>query len=300
MYAITAATGHTGSFVAKKLLARGQRIRAIGRNEERLQPLIHLGAEPCICDVTDSASLTKAFAGIKAAYVVIPPEPTSKNYRAFQDHVTDTVASALAAANVEFAVALSSVGADKSNKTGPVVGLHNMEKRLNMIDGLNVLHLRAGYFMENTLAQVNIIHAMDNAAGPVRPDLKVAMIAADDIGSAAADVLLRLDFTGQSTRELLGERNLTMNEVARIIGSAIGKPDLAYLQIPDDKFRDALARSGMSTNIANLILEMAAAMNSGHMRPLESRSPGNSTPTTYESFVAEKFVPAYEGRLAPA
>ena len=158
----------------------------------------------------------------------------------------------------------------------------------------------AGYFMENTLAQAGIIHAMNSAAGPVKPTLKVAMIASHDIGQTAADSLLRLDFTGQQTRELLGERDLTMSEVARIIGQAIGKPDLAYVQIPDNDFRAAVTRMGMTTDMANLILEMVASMNSGHMRPLESRSLRNTTPTSYETFVAEDFVPVYEGRMAHA
>jgi uncharacterized protein YbjT (DUF2867 family) len=206
----------------------------------------------------------------------------------------------LAAARVQYAVTLSSVGADKADKTGPVVGLHKLEERLNGIKGLNVLHLRAGYFMENTLAQAGIIHAMNSAAGPIRPTLKVAMIASHDIGHAAADSLLRLDFTGQQTRELLGQRDLTMSEVAQIIGQAIGKPNLAYVQMPDNDFRAAVTQMGMPTDMANLILEMVASMNSGHMRSLESRSSRNTTPTSYETFVADEFVPVYEGRMAHA
>jgi uncharacterized protein YbjT (DUF2867 family) len=300
MYAITGATGHTGNIVANRLLAERQEVRAIGRSKERLQPLVDAGAEPFVCDLTDSGGLTKAFAGAKAAYVMLPPDMSSNNYRALQDRITDSIASALVAARVQYAVMLSSVGADKADKTGPVLGLHKMEERLNGIKGLNVLHLRAGYFMENTLAQAGIIHAMNSAAGPVKPTLKIGMIASRDIGQAAADSLLRLDFTGQQTRELLGERDLTMSEVARVIGQAIGKPDLAYVQIPDNDFRAAVTQMGMSTNIANLLLEMVASMNSEYMRPLESRSLRNTTPTSYETFVAEEFVPVYEGRMAPA
>jgi hypothetical protein len=55
---------------------------------------------------------------------------------------------------------------------------------------------------------------------------------------------------------------------------------------------------GMSDNFAGLILEMAAALNSGHMRPLEPRSARNTTATTFENFVAEYFVPAYQQQAA--
>jgi uncharacterized protein YbjT (DUF2867 family) len=224
----------------------------------------------------------------------------SNDYRAFQDRVTEATATALASAGVRSAVTLSSVGADKPDKTGPVAGLFKLEQRLNAISGLNVLHLRCGYFMENTLAQAGIIRAMGSAAGPVRPSLKIPMIASADIGERAAQELLNLQFRGQTTQELLGQRDINMTEAAAIIGKAIGKPGLSYLQISDDQFRSALGQAGISANMANLILEMVAAMNSGHMRALEPRSPKNSTPTTFESFVAETLVPLYEGTLAHA
>lgn len=298
MYAITGASGHTGQIVAKALLAKGKQVRAIGRDTKRLQPLIDAGAEPFACDLTETAALAKAFAGAKAAYVMIPPNPSSTNVRASQDRVTDSIVSALTSAGVKFAVILSSLGADKPDKTGPVVGLYNMEKRIGGIKGLNVLSLRAGYFMENTLGQVGPIRAMGKSAGPLRPDLKLSLIATQDIGHAVADALLRLDFTGQQTRELLGQRDITMVEATQIIGRAIGKPEVNYIQISDDQFRGAMTQTGMSTDMANLIVEMAAALNSGHMRALEPRSARNTTSTSYETFVAEEFVPAFEGRMA--
>ena len=91
-----------------------------------------------------------------------------------------------------------------------------------------------------------------------------------------------------------------MAEVATIIGKAIGKPDLNYLQLPDEQVRAALTQLGMSLNVANLILEMAGALNSGHMRALEQRSAQNTTPTSFESFVAEEFVPRYRGKSTAA
>jgi len=50
--------------------------------------------------------------------------------------------------------------------------------------------------------------------------------------------------------------------------------------------------------MADLILEMSAALNSGHMRALEQRSAQNTTRTAYETFVAEEFLPRYEGKSA--
>jgi hypothetical protein len=51
---------------------------------------------------------------------------------------------------------------------------------------------------------------------------------------------------------------------------------------------------GMTADFVNLLLEMTGALNSGYMRALEPRSAANTTPTSYETFVKEEFVPAYE------
>jgi uncharacterized protein YbjT (DUF2867 family) len=298
MHVILGANGNTGHVVAKTLLARGQKVRAVGRNATHLQPLAANGAEIFIADVTDASVLTKAFHQADSAYVMLPPNPTSNDFRAFQDRASDAIAAAIQKAGVKNIVSLSSFGADKSSGTGPVVGLHNLEQKLNQIDAANVLHLRAGYFMENTLAQAGAIRMMGSAIGPVRPDLKLPMIDTHDIGAAAADALLRLAFRGKQTQELHGQRDLNYTEVTTIIGTAIGKPNLPYIQAPDDQLRAAMVQMGMSDNFVGLILEMAGALNSGHMRALEPRGPGNTTPTPFETFVAQSFVPAYQQQAA--
>jgi uncharacterized protein YbjT (DUF2867 family) len=298
MFVVLGASGHTGHVVAKRLLAAGQKVRVVGRKADRLQTLADAGAEISVADATDAPTLTKAFKGADAAYVLIPPNPTSNDYRGYQERVSDAITAAVQNAGVKNVVSLSSVGADKASGTGPVVGLHNLEQKLNQIDGANVLHLRAGDFMENTLPQVGAIRMMGSVAGPVRPDLKLPMIATRDIGEAAADALLRGEFSGKQTRELQGQRDLTYVEAASIIGNAIGKPGLGYIHARDEQLRTAMVQMGMSANFVGLILEMAGALNSGHMKALEPRSAANTTPTPYETFVAEEFVPAYREQAA--
>jgi len=300
MYVITGATGHTGSIVAKTLLGLGQRVRAIGRSADRLESLAAEGAEPLICDITDAATLTKAFSGAKAVYAMVPPSMTSQNYRADQDSASNAIAEAVEKARVEYVVSLSSVGADKAQGTGPVLGLHYLEQKLNSIPGLNALHLRPGYFMENTLAQVGIIQTMGITAGPVRGDLALPMIATRDIGAAAAKALLELDFTDKQIRELLGQRDVSYDDATTIIGKAIGKPDLKYVQLPVEQVRGAFLQMGMSENVSDLILEMSAALNSGSMEALEERTAENSTPTSFETFATDEFLPLYRGKATTA
>jgi len=296
MYVITGATGNTGGVVAERLLAGGEKVRVVGRDPKRLERFVQKGAEPFVAEATDAAALTNAFAGAKAVYAMIPPNIGASDVRAYMESVSDALRSAIGKNGIKYAVVLSSLGADKSNGTGPVAGLHSLEKKLEGIPGVNALFLRAGYFMENLLPQAGVIKSMGIMAGPVAEDLPLPMIATRDIGAFAAEALSKLDFFGKGVHELQGARDVTYAEVAKIVGAAIGKPDLAYTLVPGAHLKPLLMQMGMSSNMADLLLEMADALNSGHMKMLEPRSPANTTPTSLETFVAEVFLPAYRGR----
>jgi len=300
MYVVIGATGNTGSVVAEKLLAKREKVRVVGRDERKLERFKQKGAEAFAGDVTDASAMARAFSGAEAAYVMVPPNIASPNVRGYQERVNEALAAALEKNGVRYAVALSSVGADKSGGTGPVLGLHALEQKLEAIAGLNVILLRAGYFMENILPQAGVIQSLGNMAGPVRSDLALPMIATRDIGAVAAEALARRDFQGKQRRELLGARDISYAQVAKIVGAAIGKLDLTYQQAPAAQLKPALVQMGMSPDMADLLLEMSEALNSGHMRALEPRSAQNTTPTTVETFVAEVFVPAYRAKAARA
>jgi len=300
MYVITGATGHTGKTATDKLLATGAKVRVIGRDAKRLEQFARQGAEAVVADMTDASALERAFSGARAVYAVMPPDISAPDVRAYQEKVTDSLAAAIRNNGISFAVALSSTGADKTYGTGPVLGVHGLEKKLEAIAGLNALSLRCGYFMENLLPQIGIIQSLGFMAGPVRADVPLPMIATSDIGAVAAESLAKLDFVGKQTRELLGARHVTYTEAAKIIGTAIGKPDLAYRQVPASVLKPPMMQMGMSSNMVDLLLEMSDALNTGHMKSQEPRSARNTTATTLETFVAEVFAPAYRGKAAGA
>src|SRR5437016_2213140 len=194
MFAITGASGNTGCVIAEKLLAQGEKVRVIGREKGRLTRFVQKGAEAFVADVTDATALGKAFNGADAVYAMVPPDLTTPDPRGYQERVSDALAQALKQARVSHAVVLSSVGADKAEKVGPVVGLHNLEQKLNAVAGLNAVYLRAGYFMENTLPQVQVIRNLGKVGGPFRPDQRLSMIATRDIGGVATEILRKRDF----------------------------------------------------------------------------------------------------------
>lgn len=300
MYVVIGATGHTGTVVAEKLLAKQEKVRVVGRDERRLDRFKQKGGEAFVGDVADVNAMARAFSGAEAAYVMVPPNLSSPDVLGNSRRVAESLAGALEKNAVRYAVVLSSIGADKAEKTGPVLGLRHLEQRLEAIPGLNALFLRAGYFMENIVPQVGIIQQLGHMVGPVRSDLALSMIATRDIGEVAADFLERRDVQGKQRRELHGARDVSYAQIAKVVGAAIGKPDLTYQQLPAAQIKPALTQMGMSPNMADLLLEMSEALNSGRMRALEPRSAQNTTPTTIETFVADAFVPAYRAKAARA
>jgi len=295
-HVILGATGNTGSIIADSLLSKGRNVRVVGRDAGRLQRFVRKGAEAFTGDASDAGALTKAFRGARAAYLLLPPITSRED----QERESDAIAKAVKESGVRYAVNLSSYGAHVPKGTGPVTGLHSSEQKLNAISDLNVLHLRAAYFMENNLAAIEMIHGMGLFGHALLPDLKLPMIATPDVGAYAAQRLLDLDFSGKQTRELLGERDLTMTEVTAVIGRGIGKPDLRYEQFSYGQMQQVLTQMGFSPKKAAVYIEMFTAVNTGILAAQESRSPENSTPTSFESFVQDVFIPAYHGKASAA
>jgi uncharacterized protein YbjT (DUF2867 family) len=300
MYVIIGATGNTGKVVAETLLAKGEKVRVIGRSAERQQSLVAKGAEACVADVKDEAALAKVFTGATAVYAMNPPNLKAEDVRSGQLAVGRALAGAIGKAGVKHVLFLSSVGAQNAKGCGPVSGLHAVEKMLNAIAGANVLSLRPAYFMENFLMLFGMIKNMGMMGGIIKADVSMPVIATRDIGPVAAEALVKRDWTGNTTRELLGQRDITMTEAAKVLGAAIGKPGLSYNAFPGFMAKPALTQMGLSKSVADGLVEMSEAINDRRMVPLEKRSAANTTSTSIEWFAANVFVPAFQGSTAKA
>src|SRR5512144_778935 len=149
MYVIAAASGNTGRIAAEELLARGQKVRALGRDTERLLSLVGKGAEAFAVDLQDTGKLTQALAGAKAAYLLIPPHLGARDFEDYQKKTADSLCRAVGNSGIRYVVFLSSIGAQHADGTGPIKGLHYAEERLKQIANLNLLVVRAAFFLEN-------------------------------------------------------------------------------------------------------------------------------------------------------
>ena len=292
--AITGATGNIGKALAEQLLQSGVKIRAIARSAEKLVPLTAKGAQAHVGDLEDTTFLVEAFGGADAVFAMIPPPHNAPDLQAKQRQISASLAEGLKIAQVPRVVALSSAGAGLPSGTGPIAGLHEFEERLKSFSGLSVVALRPTFFMENHLAAIPLIKNAGINGSAARADVAIAMIATRDIAAGAAGYLTALTFDGYTVRDLLGPRDYTHREVTSILGAAIGKPDLAYVEFSYEDFHKSLLGEGFSVSAADAFVEMSTALNEGLIQSTVSRSDSNTTPTTLEEFARQVFAPAYQ------
>ncbi|MBN1608085.1 MAG: NAD(P)H-binding protein [Polyangiaceae bacterium] len=291
MHVVFGITGRTAGVAARALVERSTRVRGVGRNAERLRPFVDLGIEAFVGNVEDATSVQHALAGAVAAYLLIPPNFAVDDFRAFQRRAADALANGVAKAAVRHVVLLSSLGANHPAGTGPIVGLHELEQRLRGIPRLHVLSIRAGYFMENFLMNVEMVRTMGILGTPAPRHAPLGLIAAADIGRYAARRLHALDFNGFEVVNLIGPSLLTMEEVAKALGQAIGKPELAYVQFSHEDAKKGLLEAGLKPQLAALYLEMHQGAAAGLLQPEPGTSVVN-TDTPIQEF-AQAFGAAY-------
>ena len=293
MYVLTGATGNIGSKTADILLAKGEKVRVIGRSAAKLQGLVDRRAEAAVGDLRDGDFVAKAFSGATAVFTMIPPNYTAPDFRAYQNQISENLAAGIDKSGVKYVVNLSSQGADLHEGSGPILGLREQELRFNWIEGVNFLHLRPTYFMENLLMNIPLINRAGVAGSAVHGDLKFAMIATKDIAARVAERLVRRDFTGKMVEDLLGQRDLSLNEAVAIIGRRIGMPDLKYVQFLYEDAANGMMEMGISEDVSTIFLEMCEALNNGLFSVGRTRTPENTTSTSIEEF-AETFAHHFE------
>jgi len=194
---------------------------------------------------------------------------------------------------VKYVVNLSSQGAELPAGTGPILGLHDQELRLNRLAEVNVLHLRPTYFMENLLMNIPLINGKGIAGSAVRGDRKFAMIATRDIADRVAGHLVSRDFNGKVVKDLLGQRDLSLEEAIGVIGRRIDWPDLKYVQFTYDEAFKGMVAMGISLDASRLFIEMSRALNDGLFAVGRPRTAENTNSTSIEEF-AEVFAAAFE------
>ena len=292
---VLGATGNIGTALVHHLLDQGHHVTAVARPSTRLDALAQAGATTAAGDAHDAAFLTKALRGADAAFLMIPPNATAPDVLAHYQQIGEATAQAVRESGLKQAVNLSSLGADLPAGTGPILGVHYQEARLNAIEGLAVAHLRPAYFMENLLSSVGMVQHMGITGGAMRPDLALPMIATKDIAAKAAELLDGGVPAGHSVYPLLGPRNYSQQEATAAIGQAIGRPELPYIPFSYDDAKKGMVGAGLSENMAALYIEMTRSLNEEKLMVHEAHTAASTTPTTLEEFTQTVFAPAFRG-----
>jgi uncharacterized protein YbjT (DUF2867 family) len=285
MYLIAGVSGKTGAAAATALLEKRQAVRVLVRSEEKGQAWRERGAEVAVASLDDVAGLTRALTGVKGAYLLVPPDLAATDFMARGRRFVGAMSEALATACVPHVVFLSSIGAQLEKGTGPVVILHEGEKRLAGLRGTRASFIRAAYFMENIGALVSLARSQGILPCLFDPSHRIAMIATADIGRTAAQALLEPPRNNEVI-ELEALQESSYADAARILGKLLGRP-VEAVRVPHEGVIPTLVQSGFSEDVAGLFQEMAHALDAGTMRFHNGDARHVRGPTTLESVLAK-------------
>ena len=258
MYLVTGITGKVGGATARHLQAAGKQVRALVRNEAKAAAWADKGVELVAGTWEDAAAVARALEGVEGAYLMMPPSmapsPDFREARA----VTASYKEALAKTTVPKVVVLSSMGSEKPSGLGLITATHLLEQGLADLS-VPVAFVRAGSFYENYLfgLQAGLGGTLPTFYAPT--DLKLPMIATEDIGAEVAK-LLTSEWTGRRVVELGSIQS--SDDLAAALGEVLGR-EVKAQAVPREAWSDALEHMGFPKGGTALYEEMIDGVNSG-------------------------------------
>jgi uncharacterized protein YbjT (DUF2867 family) len=299
IYIVTGATGRIGSRVTRGLLDAGHHVNVIGRNPERLRALAGLGATVFQGDVRDAGFVHRSFAGADAALLVVAEDRASRDVRRDFGDVGANYANALRTNSVPIAVFVSSIGAHDDRYRGFVLVHHDVEKSLDAVPELNVVHLRSPFFFENLFYWLPRIQTRGTFAAPIDPDAGLDMVLAGDVAAVASRLLLDLDFRGKSALELRGPEVLTMRQIADRVSQQLGMPLPIERTTREADIEDLVAH-GVSYDFAHLMNDTGDTFSRYGLLRAELPQAAVTGTTPIDDFIREQFAPALTARAGVA
>jgi len=287
-FVVTGSLGNISKPLTEKLVAAGHSVIVISSKAEKVAPIEALGAKAAVGSVEDVAFLTKTFTGADAVYTMVPPNFGADDWKQYIADIGENYAEAIHGAGVKYVVNLSSMGAHMPKGCGPVSGLFFVEKALNGLDGVNVKHLRPGFFYPNFLANAGMVKHAGIMGGNYGESATLVIVHPDDIADVAAEELQSLSFKGKSVRYIVSDEKTT-HEVATILGSAIGKPELPWVNFKDEDTLAGMLQAGVPEEVAKNYAEMGSAMRSGEMVSDYLKN----KPATFGKTKLEAFAPVF-------
>jgi len=256
---VTGSVGNISKPLAEQLIAKGHLVTIISSNPDKVNEIEALGAKAAIGSISDGDFLAQTFSGADVVYTMIPPNFAASNYRKYVGDSGKTYAEAIKKSGVKRIVNLSSIGADIDGGTGQIAGAHDAEIELNKLEGVAIKHVRAGFFYTNFYNNIPMIN-QGFMGSNYNSQTRLVMTHPADIASIVAEELQN-SFTGKGVRYAVSD-DRTFDEIVKVLGAAIGKPDLKWIEFTDEQSYDGMLQSGMSPELARNFTEMGTAIRS--------------------------------------
>lgn len=251
---VTGSLGNISKPLTKKLVQKGHSVTVISSSPERQEAIEALGATAVIGNMADADFITAAFSGADAVYCMIPFSLKEADQTAYFKKIGNNYVEAIKQTEIKRAVFLSGWAVD-------VIRSFNLNDTLNQLPDIAVAELRPGSFYTNLYGYINMIKEKGVIMANYGGEDKVAFVSPEDIATAAAEELTT-PFRGRKIRYVASEER-TCNEVAKILGEAIGKPGLKWTIISDEQMRNNLIESGIPSQLVDDLEKMQAAIHSG-------------------------------------
>ncbi|WPO81960.1 NAD(P)H-binding protein [Chryseobacterium sp. JJR-5R] len=291
---VTGSLGNISRPLVMQLVNQGHQVTVISSSAARKAEIEQLGAQAAIGEVEDGIFLTKIFEGHDAAYCMMPPfnffGKQNLDYQEQAFNISTNYVQAIQKAGIKKVIHLSSVGAKKPAGAGVLVFHYIAESVFKQLPpDVAVTHLRPGSFDYNLYAFMEMIKGKGFLEGVIGKLLylkhyglkgllkgysgiilsnygatdKIAWVSPIDIASAIAEEF-NAQHKGKRIRYVASEE-LTCQEIAAVLGNAIGKPYLKWVLISDVQMKDAFIKIGASEKIAIEFTEMNVAMHDGSL-----------------------------------
>ncbi|MHA4810817.1 NmrA family NAD(P)-binding protein [Flavitalea flava] len=291
---VTGSLGNISSRLTERLTAKGHQVTVISHDPKKTKDIEGLKATAAIGSIEDYNFLLRAFDQADAVYTMIPPNYVTDDLKGYIRSVGEKYAGAIAETGVRHIVNLSSIGAHDPKGSGPTGSNHFVEKKMDEINGTNVLHLRPGMFYTNFFGAMPMIKHQHIIGNNFDASVNMVLTHPQDIAAAAAEALDSLYFTGTNVRYLASDEK-NGGQIASILGQALNIPDLSWMEFSDDALLQGMLQNGLSEQMATIyIMEIGISLRNGTLfedyRLHKSVTNGK---TNFETF-AREFAAVYK------
>ncbi|MFI6333559.1 NAD(P)H-binding protein [Streptomyces sp. NPDC050535] len=294
MIVITAPTGNIGRHLLSLLLesapAHDEELRVIVRDPARLPDAVRERAEVITGSHGDAKVLDRAFKGADAVFWLVPPDASLTPRDAYSGF-TRPAAEAFTAHGVGHVVGVSALGRGTpvADRAGLVTASLAMDD-LIAETGVAYRALANPSFFENLLEEAGSIREKGVFTDAAEADRRAPLVAVADIAAVAAGLLLDRSWTGTDSVPVLGPRDLSPDDLARIMTEQLGRP-VRYERQPLEELRTTLVGYGLNEAFVQGIADMKRAKDEG-LDAGVARAPDTASPTTFEQWCAQTLRPA--------